>query len=94
MSLPGSEDTSAATAAASRGAASVKLLQFWRTADAQFAIRGVTDPLDQYYLVLGALSESNVDMVRHIVRKSRTPPRSSGSGRPWYRLTSSRTTRG
>jgi hypothetical protein len=77
MSLPGSEDNPAATAAASRGAASVKLPQFWasspaawfRTADAQFAIRGVVDPLDQYYLVLGALSEANVDMVRHIVEE-------------------------
>jgi hypothetical protein len=77
MSLPGSEENSAAAAATSRGAASVKLPQFWasspaawfRTADAQFAIRGVTDPLDQYYLVLGALSEANVDMVRHIVEE-------------------------
>jgi hypothetical protein len=77
MSLPGSEDNSTATTATSRGAASVKLLQFWasspaawfRMADAQFAIRGVVDPLDQYYLVLGALSEANVDMVRHIMEE-------------------------
>jgi hypothetical protein len=27
------------------------------------------DPLDQYYLVHGALSEANVDMVRHIVEE-------------------------
>jgi Reverse transcriptase (RNA-dependent DNA polymerase) len=68
MSLPGSEENSAA---------SVKLPQFWasslaawfRVADAQFAIRGVMDPLDQYYLVLGALSEANVDMVRPIVEE-------------------------
>jgi hypothetical protein len=77
MSLPGSEDNLAATAAASRGAVSVKLPQFWasspaawfRMADVQFAIRGVVDPLDQYYLVLGALSEANMDMVRHIVEE-------------------------
>jgi hypothetical protein len=57
--------------------ASVKLSRFWarslpglfRTADAQFAIRGVVDSLDQYYLVLGALSEANIDMVREIVEE-------------------------
>jgi hypothetical protein len=53
----------------------VRLLRFWsnspaawfRTADAQFALRRVTDPLEKYYLVLDALSEAN--MVRHIVEE-------------------------
>jgi hypothetical protein len=38
-------------------------------ADAQFAIRDIVDPLYKYYLVLGALSEANVDIVRHIVEE-------------------------
>jgi hypothetical protein len=54
----------------------VRLPRFWsnspawfRTADAQFALRRVTDPLEKYYLVLDALSEANVDLVCHIVEE-------------------------
>jgi hypothetical protein len=53
----------------------LQLPRFWanspaawfRTAEAQFALRIVTDPLEKYYLVLDALSEANIDLVRHIV---------------------------
>jgi hypothetical protein len=53
----------------------LRLPRFWanspaawfRTAEAQFALRRVTDPLEKYYLVLDALSETNIDLVRHIV---------------------------
>jgi hypothetical protein len=78
-----SEDNStapAASAPASAGTAcvfSVRIPRFWTnspaarfcTADTQFALRRVTDPLEKYYLVLGALSEANVDLVRHIVEE-------------------------
>jgi hypothetical protein len=55
----------------------VRLPRFWtnspatwfRTADTQFALRRVSDPLEKYYLVLDALSEANVDLVRHIVEE-------------------------
>jgi hypothetical protein len=78
-----SEDGSAppaanpAASAGGTGACSVRLPRFWtnspaawfRTADAQFALRRVSDPLEKYYLVLDALSEANVDLVRHIVEE-------------------------
>jgi hypothetical protein len=78
-----SEDSStppaanAASSAGGTGACSVRLPRFWtnapavwfRTADAQFALRRVSDPLEKYYLVLDALSEANVDLVRHIVEE-------------------------
>jgi hypothetical protein len=59
--------------ASHRGSAAVRLMPFWsnspaawfRAAEAQ--IRGVIDPLEKFYVVLTALSESNVDRVRHIV---------------------------
>jgi hypothetical protein len=68
---------STAASAGGMGACSVRLPRFWsnspaawfRTADAQFALRRVTDPLEKYYLVLDALSEANVDLVRHIVEE-------------------------
>jgi hypothetical protein len=68
---------SATAWAGATGACSVRLPRFWtnspatwfRTADAQFALRRVTDPLENYFLVLDALSEANVDLVRHIVEE-------------------------
>jgi hypothetical protein len=53
----------------------VRLNPFWtnspaarfRAAEAQFTIRRVTCPLEKYYAVLTALSEANVDRLRHIV---------------------------
>jgi hypothetical protein len=36
-------------------------------AEAKFIIRGVTVLLDKFYVVLPALSEANVDRVKHIV---------------------------
>jgi hypothetical protein len=72
-----SEDTAnaAAAAGAPSGAYNLWLPRFWanlpaawfRTAEAQFALRRVTDPLEKYYLVLDALSKANIDLVRHIV---------------------------
>jgi hypothetical protein len=65
----------AAAAGAPSGAHNLRLPRFWanspaawfRTAEAQFALRRVSDPLEKYYLVLDALSEANIDLVRHIV---------------------------
>jgi hypothetical protein len=78
-----SEDNSTApaartpAAAGALGAFSVRLPRFWtnspavwfRTADAQFALRRVTDPVEEYHLVLDALSEANMDLVHHIINK-------------------------
>jgi hypothetical protein len=60
-----------------RGAAAVRLMPFWsnspaawyRAAEAQFALRNVTSDIDKYYVILGALSEANVDRVKHIVEQ-------------------------
>jgi hypothetical protein len=62
------------------GVAAVRLNPFWasspaawfRTAEAQFTIRRVTCPLEKYYAVLTALSEANVDRVRHIIEAEPT----------------------
>jgi hypothetical protein len=58
-------------AAAAGGIAAVRLNPFW-AAEAQFTIRRVTCPLEKYYAVLTALSEANVDRVRHIVEADPT----------------------
>jgi hypothetical protein len=50
--------------------AALRLPPFWQSspanwfvlARAQFAIREITQPLDKYYLVMSALSETQVDM--------------------------------
>jgi hypothetical protein len=55
----------------------VRLMPFWsnspaawyRAAEAQFALRNVTSDIDKYYVVLGALSEANVDRVKHKVEQ-------------------------
>jgi hypothetical protein len=65
----------AAADAPHRGLAAVRLMPFWsnspaawfRATEAQFIICGVTDPLDKFYVMLTALSKSNVNRVRHIV---------------------------
>jgi hypothetical protein len=65
----------AAADAPYRSFAAVRLMPFWsnspaawfRAAEAQFVIREVTDPLEKFYVVLTALTESNVDRVRHIM---------------------------
>jgi hypothetical protein len=67
--------------AAAGGVAAVRLNPFWTNspaawclaAEAQFTIRRVTCPLEKYYAVLTALSEANVDRVRHIVEADPTP---------------------
>jgi hypothetical protein len=56
--------------------AAVRLPPFWQAspanwflqAEAQFAIREITQPLDKYYLVMSALSELQVDMVSSVLR--------------------------
>jgi hypothetical protein len=35
--------------------------------EAQFAVRGVTDPVDKYYLVMAALSEAQMDLLDGVV---------------------------
>ena len=63
--------------AQARPAATVKLPPFWprspaawfRTADAQFNIKGVTEDMDKYFLILSALNEEQVDLVRNIVEE-------------------------
>jgi hypothetical protein len=56
--------------------AAVRLPPFWQAspanwflqAEAQFAIREITQPVDKYYLVMSALSELQVDMVSSVLR--------------------------
>jgi hypothetical protein len=56
-----------------REAAAVRLMPFWSNspaawygaAEAQFALRNITSD----YVVLGALSEANVERVKHIVEQ-------------------------
>jgi hypothetical protein len=65
----------AAEGGPSRGAAAVRLTPFWsnspaawfRAAEAQFFLRGVTCPMEKYYVVMSALTETNVDRVKHVV---------------------------
>jgi hypothetical protein len=65
-----------AAAAGRSNIAAVRLPPFWQAspanwflqAEAQFAIREVTQPLDKYYLVMSALSETQVDMVSSVLR--------------------------
>jgi hypothetical protein len=66
--------------AGSGAAAAVLLPKFWasspaawfHTADAFFALRGVTDNVEKFYMVLCALSEANVDQARGIVEAEPT----------------------
>jgi hypothetical protein len=65
----------AAPPTAAGGVAAVRLTPFWsnspaawfRATEAQFAIRSVTGPLEKFYVILSALSEANVDRVKHVV---------------------------
>jgi hypothetical protein len=60
---------------ATRGIASVALSKFWPgspanwfcNVEAQFAVRGVTDPVDKYYLVMAALTEPLMDLLDGLV---------------------------
>jgi hypothetical protein len=62
-------------AAAALSIALVALSKFWqgspdnwfRNVEAQFAVRGVTDPIDKYYLVMAALSEAQMDLFDGVV---------------------------
>jgi hypothetical protein len=64
----------------SRGAASVKLPTFWaatpagwfRSVEAQFAVKGITSGVDKYFLVLAALSEMQVDKVMSVTEEEPT----------------------
>jgi hypothetical protein len=68
-------DTACAAADSSHGSASIELPPFWqanpanwfRAADAQFAIRNVTQPIDKYYLVLAALNEQQFELISHVM---------------------------
>jgi hypothetical protein len=59
----------AAPAGTPSGAYNLRLPRFWanspatwfQTAEAQFALRRVLDPLEKYYLVFDALSEANIE---------------------------------
>jgi hypothetical protein len=61
--------------AAAPSAASIRLPPFWSnspaawfsTAEAHFTLRGVTDPVEKFLVVLTALSEEQADRVRAIV---------------------------
>jgi hypothetical protein len=52
-----------------------KLPAFWsaspaawfRVIEGQFTLHGMMDPIERYYLIINALSETNVDLVRKIV---------------------------
>jgi hypothetical protein len=58
-------------------AGSVKLPAFWsnspanwfRSAEALFALKNITDPIDKYYLVLTSLTELQADLVSNVVEQ-------------------------
>jgi hypothetical protein len=62
-------------ATATCGIVSVALSKFWsgspanwfQNVEAQFAVLGVTDPVNKYYLVMAALSEAQMDLLDGIV---------------------------
>jgi hypothetical protein len=70
----------AATEPVSRGAASVKLPTFWaatpagwfRSVEAQFAVKGITSGVEKYFLVLASLSETQVDKVMAVTEEEPT----------------------
>jgi hypothetical protein len=75
------QPAAAAELGAARGAAAaVSLPKFWasspvawfRTADAFFALRGINNEIEKFYMVLCALSETNVDQARNIVEAEPT----------------------
>jgi hypothetical protein len=67
--------------AAPQHASSIRLSPFWanspaawfNTAEAHFTLRGVTDPVEKYLIVLTALGEAQADRVRNIVEAEATP---------------------
>jgi hypothetical protein len=67
----------AATEPVSRGGASVKLPTFWaatpagwfRSVEAQFAVKGITLGVEKYFLVLASLSEAQVDKVMAVTEE-------------------------
>jgi hypothetical protein len=69
-------DENPPAAAGRSNVTAVRLPPFWQAspanwflqAEAQFAIREVTQPLDKYYFVMSALSETQVDMVSSVLR--------------------------
>jgi hypothetical protein len=60
---------------AAHSASSIRLPPFWsnspaawfRTAEAHFTLRGVTDPVEKFLVVLTGLSEEQADRVKAIV---------------------------
>jgi hypothetical protein len=74
-------NAAAATAAApSPGLSSVRLPPFWpnspaawfRTVEAQFMVRAISDPVDRYYVVMAALSEQQSELVSNILDEEPT----------------------
>jgi hypothetical protein len=73
------EQVAAADQHGARGAPA-SLPKFWatapaawfRTADAYFALRGVTDNVEKFYMVLCSLSETNIDHARNIIEAEPT----------------------
>jgi hypothetical protein len=81
MSLEEQNGPPAAIAVApSPGLASIRLPPFWpnslaawfRTVEAQFVIRAITDPVDRYYVVMAALSEQQSELVSNVMDKEPT----------------------
>jgi hypothetical protein len=71
-------NAAAATAASlSPGLSSVRLPPFWpnslaawfRTVEAQFIVRAITDTVDRYYVVMAALSEQQSELVSNILEE-------------------------
>jgi hypothetical protein len=77
---PSASAAGSGTAATAAGHHVNKLPTFWsaspsawfRVIEGQFALHGVTDPIERYYLVINALSETNVDLVHKIVEAEAT----------------------
>jgi hypothetical protein len=70
----------AATGGVTPGLASIKLPPFWhnapaawfRTVEAQFMIRAITNPIDKYYVVMAALSEQQSELVSSVLDEEPT----------------------
>jgi hypothetical protein len=71
----------AAAAASSGNISSVKLPPFWnnspaawfRTVEAQFVVKNITDEMDKYYLVVASLSEQQAELISSVTDEEPGP---------------------
>jgi hypothetical protein len=71
----------AAASASSGNISSVKLPPFWsnspaawfRTVEAQFVVKNITDETDKYYLVVASLSEQQAELISSVTDEEPGP---------------------